>query len=55
MMNMIKEQLGDKVATSRFNTWQYSQFNMDDTLAVSLLSRLVADLDTKERKSQEST
>lgn len=29
--------------------------NMDDTLAVSLLSRLVADLDTKERKSQEST
>ena len=45
MMNMIKEQLGDKVATSWFNTWQYSQFNMDDTLTVSLLSRLIADLE----------
>lgn len=49
MMNMIKEQLGDKVATSWFNTWQYSQFNMDDTLTVSLLSRLIADLDTKDK------
>lgn len=49
MMNMIKEQLEQKVATSWFNTWQYSQFNMDDTLTVSLLSRLISDLDTKDK------
>lgn len=48
MMNMIREQLGDRVITSWFNTWQYSQFNMDDALAVSFLSRLISDLDTDE-------
>ena len=45
MMNMIKEQINSKVVSSWFNTWQYSQFNMDDTLTVSLLSRLIADLE----------
>ena len=45
MMNMVREQLGDQVVTTWFNTWQYSQFNMGDTLAVSLLSRLIRDLD----------
>ena len=53
MMNMIKEQVGDKVATSWFNTWQYSQFNMDDTLTVSLLSRLISDLDIKDKAKNE--
>lgn len=46
MMNMIREQLGDKVITTWFNTWQYSQFNMGDALAVSFLSRLIAELET---------
>lgn len=46
MMNMIQEQLGNRVVTSWFNTWQYSQFNMDDALAVSFLSRLISDLET---------
>lgn len=46
MMNMIREQLGDRVITTWFNTWQYSQFNMGDALAVSFLSRLIADLET---------
>lgn len=32
MMNMVREQLGDQVVTTWFNTWQYSQFNMGDTL-----------------------
>ncbi len=53
MMNMIKEQIKDQVATSWFNTWQYSQFNMDDTLTVSLLSRLITDLDTKDKAKNE--
>lgn len=48
MMNMIREQLGDKIVTTWFNTWQYSQFNMGDTLAVSFLSRLIADLETED-------
>lgn len=47
MMNMIREQLGDKVATTWFNTWQYSQFNMGDALSISFLSRLIADLETE--------
>lgn len=47
MMNMIRENLGDKVITSWFNTWQYSQFNMGDALALSFLSRLCGDLDTE--------
>ena len=41
MMNMIREQLGDRVITTWFNTWQYSQFNMGDALAVSFLSSLI--------------
>ncbi len=48
MMNMIREQLGEKVVTTWFNTWQYSQFNMGDSLAISFLSRLIADLETDE-------
>lgn len=47
MMNMIREQLGERVVTTWFNTWQYSQFNMGDALAVSFLSRLIADLETE--------
>lgn len=48
MMNMIREQLGERVITTWFNTWQYSQFNMGDALAVSFLSRLIADLETEQ-------
>lgn len=50
MMNMIREQLGDRVITTWFNTWQYSQFNMGDALAMSFLSRLIADLETEQDK-----
>ena len=52
MMNMIKEQLGDRVVTTWFNTWQYSQFNMGDSLAISFLSRLIADLDTEQDQKE---
>lgn len=48
MMNMIREQLGERVITTWFNTWQYSQFNMGDALAISFLSRLIADLETEQ-------
>lgn len=53
MMNMIREQLGNRVVTSWFNTWQYSQFNMGDSLAVSFLSRLISDLDTEQGQKNE--
>ena len=44
MMNMIKEQISDKVHSVWFNTWQYSQFNMHDELTVSMLCALLAEL-----------
>lgn len=50
MMNMIRECLGDSAVISWFNTWQYSQFNMDDTLAVSFLSQLINDLRIEDGK-----
>lgn len=50
MMNMIKEKLGDRVVTSWFNTWQYSQFNMGDNLAISFFSRLISDLETEQNQ-----
>lgn len=51
MMNMIREKLGDQVITSWFNTWQYSQFNMGDSLALSFLSRLCGDLETDKEQT----
>ncbi len=55
MMNMIKAQLGDQVVTSWFNTWQYSQFNMGDALAISFLARLLSDLVTEQGKDSDKT
>lgn len=40
MLNMVKEKLGEDVKPIWFNTWQYSKFNMDNMLAVSLLTHL---------------
>lgn len=44
MMNMVREELGDKVVSIWFNTWQYSQFNMGSDLALSLLGKLIEKL-----------
>lgn len=49
MMNLVRERLekgeGDKkVATFWFNTWQFSQFSMQDDVAISLLSNLLDEL-----------
>ena len=44
MMNMIREQLGDKVVTTWFNTWQYSQFNMQEELTISMMCNLLSAL-----------
>ena len=45
MMNMIKENISDKVCPIWFNTWQFSQFKMQDELTTSLLYSLLAELD----------
>lgn len=43
LMNLIKESLDDsqKYETIWFNTWQYAQFKMADTLTLSMMSYLV--------------
>ena len=40
LMNQIREELGNSVDSIWFNTWQYSQFNMEDELTLTLLSSL---------------
>ena len=47
MMNMVKDKLGDAVLPVWFNTWQYSQFNMGDELALSFLGKLIKSLRTE--------
>lgn len=47
-MNMIRYQIENKVVTSWFNTWQYSQFNMGDTLSLSLIKRLIDTLPSQD-------
>lgn len=45
MMNMIKEKISNSVCPIWFNTWQFSQFKMQDELSASLLYSLLAELD----------
>lgn len=44
MMNMVRESLGDDLISVWFNTWQYSQFNMGEDLAISFLGKLIKSL-----------
>lgn len=41
MLNMIKQQIADKIIPIWFNTWQYSQFEMASYLSISLLSNFL--------------
>lgn len=43
-LNMVKETLGDTINAVWFNTWQFSKFNMDSQLTLSLLSCLTEEL-----------
>ena len=52
MLNMVKEKLGDDVKSIWFNTWQYSKFNMDEQLSVSLLTRLYLALKGSEKEKK---
>ncbi len=44
-MNMIREKISGKVIPIWFNTWQFSQFNMQSELSISLLSYFLGELD----------
>lgn len=48
VMNMIKEQIEDKVIPVWFNTWQFSQFQMHNELSLSLISYFVEELDDRD-------
>ncbi len=50
MMNMIKERIADKVHPIWFNTWQFSQFQMQNELTVSMLCALLSELDYSQDK-----
>ena len=44
MMNMIKTELGEKILPIWFNTWQFSQFQLDNSLAISMMRVLLKNL-----------
>ena len=44
MMNMVEEQIKEKVCVLKFNTWAYSQFHLGDQLPQLLLSRMADQL-----------
>lgn len=46
-MNIIRNNINDKVVTAFFNTWQFSQFNMGDELTISFLRSLIDSLNIK--------
>lgn len=48
MMNLIKGKLSSDVISVWFNTWQYSQFEMQSYLTVSLLEHFLTQLDYKD-------
>lgn len=45
MMNMIRERISNKVYPIWFNTWQFSQFQMQNELTVSMMCSLLSELD----------
>lgn len=44
MMNMIKDKLGNRILPIWFNTWQFSQFSLGNSLAISMLQVLLKEL-----------
>ena len=51
MMNMVRAKLNESnMHTIWFNTWQFSQFQMQDNLAISMLGSLLSELDCDKKK-----
>ena len=53
MMNMVKEHLGEKILPIWFNTWQFSQFQLDGSIAISMIDILLKKLDDNTKDFQE--
>ena len=53
MMNMIKRQIEDEVYVVEFNTWQFSQFGMEEELSIALLEAFVQQLPSISNKAME--
>lgn len=51
IMNMVKEELPGNILPIWFNTWEFSQFNMDENLALSFLTYLSDKLNQVSDKS----
>ena len=49
IMNFIEKKLRDSgnIGIVKFNTWQFSQFNMEDQLAISFISSMIKQIDLK--------
>lgn len=45
VMKMIQNNLGEKILPIWFNTWQFSQFNLGNSLAISMIDILLKKLD----------
>ena len=53
MMNMVKEHLGETILPIWFNTWQFSQFQLDGSIAISMIDILLKKLDDNTKDFQE--
>lgn len=47
MMEMTKQKLSNKIYPVWFNTWQYSQFNLDSELSISFMREIVETIGAK--------
>ncbi len=50
-MQLVESELSQDIMPVWFNTWQFSQFNMDEQLPVSLLSGLIAKLEIEDQNT----
>ncbi|HEM6191034.1 TPA: AAA family ATPase [Streptococcus suis] len=53
IMKQICKNLGEDIISLEFNTWQYSQFNMDNYLAILLITDLIRQLGEEKNNSKE--
>ena len=47
MMQMVRARLGDDIHTIWFNTWQFAQFDLGDSLPFSMMSVLLKQLNAQ--------
>jgi hypothetical protein len=53
MMNMVRDRLEGKVVPAWFNTWKYSQFDLQDRLVFSMMTHLMKELSADDERLRE--